>query len=96
MLENDQIETALNLLKDEKLIKGKDIDYNYGKVKTYSLIITIILIFSLIQFFPNVFFNFLPKTERLMTGSGMFLLLMSFGLILYMIQYPIRFIFKRK
>ena len=60
MVENDQVDTALNLLKDEELIQGNDIDYNYGKVKIYSLIATAVLIFILIQFLPTVLFDFLP------------------------------------
>lgn len=96
VVENDQVDTALNLLKGEGLIQEKDIDYNYGKVKTYSLIATAVLIFILIQFLPTVLFDFLPKTERSSAGFGVFYLLLSFTLISYMIHYPISYFFKKK
>ena len=96
VVENDQVNTALNLLKEEELIQENDIDYNYGKVKIYSLIATVVLIFILIQFLPNVLFDFLPETERSSAEFGMFYLVLSFALISYMIQYPISYIFKKK
>lgn len=96
VVENDQVDTALYLLKDEELIQEKDIDYNYGKVKIYSLIATVVLIFILIQFLPTVLFDFLPETERSSAGFGVFYLVLSFTLISYIIQYPISYIFKKK
>ncbi len=96
VVENDQVDTALNLLKDEELIQENDIDYNYGKVKKYSLIATVVLIFILIQFLPTVLFDFLQETERSSAGFGVFYLILSFTLISYMIQYPISYIFKKK
>ncbi len=96
IIENDKIDSTLNLLKQEGLIKEKDIDYNYGKIKHYSYIVSFVLIFILIQILPTLFFDFLPKTERSLAGSGVLILIISFGLLSYMLQYPIRSLLKKK
>jgi len=96
VVENNQVDTVLNLLKDEQLIKEKDIDYNYGKVRMYSFIVTVVLIYTLIKILSTVLLDLLPETARSSADLGVFLLILSFVLISYMIQYPISFIFKKK
>ena len=96
IVEDDQIDSTLNLLKQEGLLMEKDIDYNYKKVKQYSIIISFILIYILVQILPTHFFNFLPKAERFLAVSGVFLLILSFGLLSYMLQYPIRIFLRKK
>jgi len=96
IVENNQFDTTLNILKHEGLLKEQDIDYNNGKVKKYSLIISIILIWIMIHILPTFFFDFLPRSERSLAGSGVFILMISFALLSYMIRYAIRCFINKK
>ena len=96
VVENNQINNVLDILKDEGLIKENDIDFNYGKVRTYSLIVTMVLIFFLMQFFSNAFFDFLPKTERSSAVFGSFFLILSIALLSAITQRTIGFFVRKK
>ena len=96
IVENNQFDTTLNILKHEGLLNEQDIDYNNGRVKKYSLIIFIVLIWVLLRLLSTNIFGFLAKSEGALAGSGVFILLISFALLSYMIRYAIRYLINKK
>ncbi len=95
VVDNNQINNVLNILKNEGLIKN-NIDYTYGKNKAYAFIITSVLFFALLQILSAYSFGFLPKTERIFAGYAVFFLVLSFLFISRMIYQSISYSSKKR
>jgi len=86
IVKDDQFDEVLDALKSEGLIKDSDINYNYGKIKTFSTFIIIFgAFFFLTQISSNHLFGSLPQSERSFFGYGIYFLILSFSIILYMV-----------